>query len=871
MGHEHFVGRTWELAGLGAEFIGSSDGAEVKPVAVITGLGGMGKTALAAEALALWQARFAWVLLYQSKSNRLDIDMWLRDLHLKLNAELGRYYDHVKSSSPDAIYREASAEFTGAERYERLTRNLLRALKDEAILLVLDNFETNLKPQAELNATGGEPSWACQDENWDRCLTLLAAELIGTRSRVLITCRRPLAALEGTAFHPVLLGPLPPGEAALYLREHAGLSRMFFSADKKERELAERLLKVSRFHPLLMDRLARLAVGGAKLREQLLQALATLENRKDFAQLPALFATTPGDAKELAYLRDALEASLDQLIQEASPDARRLLWLIAVANEPIELDLLKSVWSATPAWFDPALPLPYLVALGLVTEERKGPEDENPDLTCHELVRERIRNRMEAHPQERANLTENGIRLAYAERLAGAFKALQHQSMIAALQSGSRALAYCVQAGDYDRLGAFASSVVTSASDPRLLEALLPHLQAATESAPAGERRWFCLGNLADALNKSGRPDASLPFYEQAATQARSTADASPAGSETARQGWAHVGWISGNWANALRAVGEHDAAHQRWLESAKAAKKAGRPAVYVTGSELEGLRIQIMQGQAAEALPQVESRLEQVEQWWRQHRSGQPVPEAPDPESLARAYISALDIARTAHFAQRDWKAALPRIDAMMEVMRELRRPAEDIAVTRMNRANVLVKIQGRVGEARAELEACLQVLQHDPAGRASVLGSLADLFDKQGDPAHAIVQTRRALALCESVPDPRYRALAHQNLANYLERSGLPADLAESPGHQLAALVYRLTAGLGRELQFSLRNYAIRFRRAHAAGKKLTVPRVAELLADPAFRPLAEWLVKQQVDVDELRSKVDTWLEQVRQQALE
>lgn len=47
-GHEHFVGRTWELAGLGAEFIGASSGAEVKPVAVITGLGGMGKTALTA-------------------------------------------------------------------------------------------------------------------------------------------------------------------------------------------------------------------------------------------------------------------------------------------------------------------------------------------------------------------------------------------------------------------------------------------------------------------------------------------------------------------------------------------------------------------------------------------------------------------------------------------------------------------------------------------------------------------------------------------------------------------------------------------------------------------------------------------------------
>ena len=77
--------------------------------------------------------------------------------------------------------------------------------------------------------------------------------------------------------------------------------------------------------------------------------------------------------------------------------------------------------------------------------------------------------------------------------------------------------------------------------------------------------------------------------------------------------------------------------------------KQAGRPEVDVIASELEALRIDIMQGRAAEALPQVEERLAQVEDWWQRHRSGQPVPEAPDLEFLARALIGALDIARQA------------------------------------------------------------------------------------------------------------------------------------------------------------------------------------------------------------------------------
>ena len=167
------------------------------------------------------------------------------------------------------------------------------------------------------------------------------------------------------------------------------------------------------------------------------------------------------------------------------------------------------------------------------------------------------------------------------------------------------------------------------------------------------------------------------------------------------------------------------------------------------------------------------------------------------------------------------------------------MKRPAEDIAATRMNRAIVLGKL-GRFGEAKAELEDCLQVFQNNPASSARVLSSLADLFAKQGDVAQAITQERRALALREQLPDPGDRAISHNNLANYLERSGTPSALAESPRHQLAALIYLLVAGLGQDLQTSLRNYAIRFRRAHAAGTPLAVPRVAELLADPAFHPL-------------------------------
>ena len=904
--HPHFVGRTWELAGLGANFIGAGGGAEVQPVALITGLGGMGKTALVAEALALWEERFDWVLLYQAKPNALGLEATLRDIDQKLAEELGRYHQHVQARPADRIYRDASAEFTGPARQQRLMRNLVRALQDEAILLVLDNFETNLKAQPETGAA----AWACQDPAWDACLQTLAAELRGSRSRVLLTCRRPLAALAGSAY-VVPLGPLPAPEAALYLRFHPALDRMLYSADGQERRLARRLLNASRFHPLLLDRLARLAAAGR--RAQLLQALDSLEKRQDYAQLPALFAATPGDAAELAYLNDALETSLDQLIRDASPDARRMLWMLGLANEPVGLNRLQAVWSGETSprqaqllqikrWLEnlselspelqeqlqalpaeiraevDALPEPperpeleplldSLLAVGLVTADSDAPDDDNPVLLCHELVRERIRAWMEAEPQDLAGESADAVRLAYAEWLAAAFQNLMHQDMSAALQAGSQAIVYCVQAQAWERLGDFASAVVTSARDPRLLQDLRPFLQTAAEAAPAGRPRWSCLRYLADALRQAGRPDASLAFYEPAAAQARAAAEA---GGDEARHAWWDLAGISGNWALALLDEGQLNAARQRQLDAAEACKQAGRPQMYILGSELEALRIAIIQGQAATALPEIEARLAQVVDWWRRQRAGQPVAEAPDAEFLARVYIAALDIAKAADLDCEDWESALTRLDASLEVQRDLHRPAEDIGVTQMNRANVLMDL-GRLGEAQVELEACLELFQHDPAQHdpamsAATLSSLADLFNRRGDPAQALALERRALALRERLPNPQDRAISHGNQAIYLDRLADPSAQAESARHQLAALIYFLVAGLGQHLQTSLRNYAVRFRRARAAGAELAVPTVAELLTAPAFHPLAEWLAQRGVDPAELQAAVDQFLEQAR-----
>jgi hypothetical protein len=133
------------------------------------------------------------------------------------------------------------------------------------------------------------------------------------------------------------------------------------------------------------------------------------------------------------------------------------------------------------------------------------------------------------------------------------------------LQVGSRALVYYVQAAAWDRLSSFASFVVTSMIDPRLLEALIPHLQTAAESAPEGPERWSCLCSLADALARSGRPQSSLLFYDLAITMARAATEAR---GKQSRRAWSDLAWITGNSANALNMIGKPDAPRQRHMEA---------------------------------------------------------------------------------------------------------------------------------------------------------------------------------------------------------------------------------------------------------------------------------------------------------------
>jgi len=832
---------------------------EGKPaVALVQGLAGMGKTTLVAEAVHLWHRRFVGVFAFQSKPLKLPLDEFYRRLDERL-ALHSQAYREICDANPNArVYLPAGKPLSGDERWRQMRGNLLEALRNENLVLVLDNFETNLEQVT------GEDGNACADPEWDRLLVHLADNLSGTGSRLLVTSRHRLSALASPARAAWLpLGPLPIAEPGLFLQGTEVLRRLAL--------------------PLILFPLVSELAGDQQALEKAL-ALATKAR---------LVEANSKEGRD--YLEDVAIGSVDLLIRLAKLAARRLLWLVALAGEPVLGEIITGVWSGRSLEEERADQLRELLdkedqlpeelrklLAKVLPEMRAALEQQDVVVTTlpvgpllaelqgvglllvkeegtyglHELVRERTTAWMADHPEEKSGRTEEQIWEAYGERYGAMFKAIRDAggegTMERAVEAGRRGIFFLIRARAFDRLDSFASEVVTSTRDPRLLRGVIAELEGVVEQIPVGEPRWRLRTYLADALGRAGRPEAALPFYEQAA------AEAEDAGR------WDAVGAICQNWANALRDVGRLDNAKDTSLRSAEAKRRAGSARLSVLRSELEALRVDVMQGGAEEALPEIESRLQEVRSWWWRHRAGEPVPEAPEAVALARALISGLDIARTANLALMQWETCLAIVAELEEAERALGESEHELARTRFYRYWPLLRL-GRLDEAQRVLEDCLEFFRGsgDLTMEASTLSALAGLWDERGDDQQAAGLARRGLAVFNRLSDLADRSRSHNNLANGLDRLGAAEEAAR---HQLAAIVYDLVTAHRQLLAGHLRNLAIFMRRAAASGGRYELPRLAELLARPEFEPLQRTLAEWNVAVEELQGKVDQVVEEVR-----
>jgi tetratricopeptide (TPR) repeat protein len=831
-----FVGRGGELTELAGRWL---EGGEA-PVAVVQGLAGIGKTSLAGEMIHLWFGRFDYVLCFQARGGALSIEEFYRRLDQRLTLASPAYRERCAGNEMARVYVEPGPAFKGTERDEALRNNLVDALAAERILVVLDNFETNLL------RTGG-PEYAAQDPAWDGLLEALGDRLRGTGSRVLVTCRHKLAALKK---HGVWmpLGPLTREEAALFFEGQPPIRQLLFGDDAAQ-ALAKRILDVSRGHPLILARIADLArphyhqaYGLAEAGRTALAAALDRIQGDGYGALPEVFAgarTEDERERERAYLDDVAIGAVDLLIERLKPGARSVLWIVTRAGEPVTVEMIAAAVGRVPA-----MDLDELCASGLVVREGEA-------YAFHELVAERAAAWVEKHPDERRGKTEADVWTAYGVRYGAVFEELVAASKRdLASEAGRWAIRYLVRARAFERLGGLACSVITGTLDPVLLEQVIADLHCAAGEVPAGEARWSLRTNLADALRRAGRPDQALSLCTQAAEEAE------------AAEHWSHLGWIFGNWAHSLGDVGHLDRARVMYMKSARAMRRSGRSRADIIAMELEALRVEVKQGRAGAALPAIEAKLDEVRTWWALRQQGQPGPESPDREVTARAFVGGLDVAHHANHALERWQPCLDLLGEVEQVQRDLGTGEHEVARTRFNRYAPLLRL-GKLAEAKAVLEGCLDVDRRigDAPGEGTDLGALADVWNRLGDPTQALALAHRALAVCNCLPDPGARAVSHCNLALYLHAAGTPA---EAPSHHLAALVYTLVTGL--DPRRSLRNLAVDIRESAARNETFTFPPLPTLLADPAFSALRAYLTSAGADLPALQARIDALVAEAR-----
>jgi hypothetical protein len=130
-------------------------------------------------------------------------------------------------------------------------------------------------------------------------------------------------------------------------------------------------------------------------------------------------------------------------------------------------------------------------------------------------------------------------------------------------------------------------------------------------------------------------------------------------------------------------------------------------------------------------------------------------------------------------------------------------------LAATRFNDYAPLLQL-GRLSDCAQLLQGCRAVYEReqDLARLGKVYSALAYLQDQTGDQAHAAGFEQVALRYHYQSGDPLDCAGSHNNLANYLQRSG--ADPALVIAHRVAAAVLLIQMGSG-HLANSLRNLAL------------------------------------------------------------
>ena len=873
---ELFVGRADELRDLRRRVFGEEAD---QAVSLLWGVGGLGKTALAAEAIHLWHADFDFTLGARppAAGQPLSLDGWLREVNY-----------HVMTSLGERGYRiwDEQGDLGRDQWLESRLDELVRFLNRHRMLLVIDNFEPNLRREGE----EGRVRYVCADPDWGRTLTRLAADLAPGLSCLLVTSRRApaelLGALGATHFRSashlnvlsIPVGPLDRGEWGVFARTAPNFRRLILGSDDDRRLLA-RALSVARGHPLILKALEQLAADPPELARRLDEFEARGERYAGMGDLLTTARTAEERAREMAYFEDIAAHSVRALIEDRSPAAQRLLRVVTLALEPVYDGLIAAIWEdmlgpeevpPPEAVFPDGLitaicempllqpegqgwqePLRELLDAGLLTSKQgmslgiAGETEEVIAYVWHPIVAEQSAEALpagEGFPEADYLQRYAFLRRAVFRRLLQAHNQAEAQM---AIQSVRLAVRYLLRLGDTETATTLIGDIYNLSRTLSFRRELRRWIRQLLQQVPSEREKEMLLVALADICKDEGRSHAAIPLYRQALVSAE------------ARDDWHACGTISHQLGLALRDATEYAAARDAYRAALRYKRRAGKTTPGRLHSLGELVRLMVLQGDQARAHPHA-ARLVRIARAYYERC-------ATDPASAERwavgepvgLLISILDILRQIEARAGNWQAALLICEQNIEL--KTRHHKEDLAVAlaRGNRATCLTRL-GCLDDAERDMLFCLRVFREhqQPLNEAKTLSQLADLANERGDTACAVQFEAQALEIYYCLDALRAAAISHWHLGIYY--AGLEQIARSLVECFCASLIYTAIGQQGplNNLRSALSHIPPAERRAHW-------PTAAELFA--AYPRLRELLAARGVDQAQAQQMLDRLWERV------
>ncbi|MEZ0072486.1 CHAT domain-containing protein [Planotetraspora sp. GP83] len=763
---ERFVGRTQALVEASTALAAESGRSGV----LFVGMVGVGKSACALELAHQHRGRFGGLAWWQAPEQPDDFGQALVSFATALETQLG-------IPMMDAVGSVAELQ--------RFLPRLAAVLREEAVLLVLDNVDTLLSDDA---------SW--RDPMWGMLIECLIGH--GGLSRVVLTSR-----VMPTELDPDLVVVLPThslsiAESVLLARELPHLGALLHDEPTAERttarsgtglQLVRRVLNMAQGHPKLLE----LADAAAAEPGRLADALAAAEAAGRDAPVTAFF-TTGDSALDGGQFMRLLATWADTTLSGLPTPAGTLVKLLAHIEEAE-----RQPWIVSKVW--------WLVWKTLYDVEAPPLERALEPLMSAALVEVGLvevglveAGPVEAEPFDADGSTASevyrlnpGVGEAIRARTDAEFRTLADEAMISFLQwlndhahteesrggsgsaivwSGLAATPYLLRRGHWREATVMLETATDRVVDPETTNRALGYLRRMLEHHDDALGRPAVMSLYAKLLSRSDPQAAAQIFIDiiQSSVESKQYGVASVAAADCAS-----LYLDNGDLEDALELTealrGLNDlAGFGPWTRAAD-----------------ECLEVTILQemgrhdvaAERAFALAELVDRLPED--------AG--VPERVTPVSVREVVLSTV---LKAAASAKDWHLALDICERIEKL--HLRRGASEHewARLKLNYATVLLRL-GRAGEAEDVLRDIQAVFED-----ADDIPLLGEVFRLRAEVRAALGRADDALAMAQAAlrysyesSSPNALAESHDAVAHYLAANGQPARVCLH--HRLAAIMIR------------------------------------------------------------------------------